>query len=380
MSASATPAGVGGEKAVRVAGGRPAGILIYGMYDISTLSSAPKVRISMMTEALSRQIHTERIVGGRLARAAASLRWLASGGHRRVGAVYVESATTSAMPTDLAFLAVMRLLRRPVGVYFRDAYQLFRGLYPRQRRRQLLSDWLWRFTTPLLKGLASRRFAASAGLARALKLRDAVALGPGADPNLPDLGPGSELLVAHVGGNEWADGFELLIDAMAVVHEKCPAARLLLIGPPLVPARRQSLPDYVESRQSGRGGLAELLREARVCVIPRPITAYSNLAVPVKLLDYLSLGKAVVATAAVETEAILAASGAGIATPDTEAGLADGLLQVLQDADLARRLSANARAFASSPAATWDARATTVLETLGLEGPIAAGTGGTSNG
>ena len=365
MSQPATKAGAGATGAA-AAGGRPPGILIYGMYDISSATSAPKVRIAMMTEALAKQVHAERIVGGRLGRATASIRWLASGGPRRIGAVYVESATTSAMPTDLAFLVVMRLLRRPVGVYFRDAYQLFRGLYPRQRRRQRLSDVLWLLTTPLLKRVASRRFATSAGLARALKLREAVLLGPGADPTLPDLGPGTGPLVAYVGGNEWADGFDLLLDAMVIVHDKRPDARLLLVGPALAAARQEALPPYVESRQSGRSGLAELLAEARVCVIPRPITAYSDLAVPVKLVDYLSLGKPVVATAAAETEAILKTSGAGIATPDTPAGLAEGLLAVISNDDLARRLSANARAYACSPEATWDARAVTVLAALGL--------------
>jgi glycosyltransferase involved in cell wall biosynthesis len=367
MPVPARPAGVGGGSNGFTNSRRPAGILLYGMYDVSSATSAPKVRIAMMTEALSRQIHTERIVGGRFGRAAASVRWLISGGPRRIGAVYVESATTSAMPTDLAFLAIMRLLRRPVGVYFRDAYQLFRGYYPRQRRRQMMSDFLWRVTTPLLKGVASRRFAASAGLARALGLRAAVVLGPGADPSLPDLGPGAKQLVAYVGGNEWADGFDLLLGAMAIVHETCPDAGLRLIGPALTGDRRQSLPPYVESCQSGRAGLAELLRDARVCVIPRPITAYSDLAVPVKLVDYLSFGKPVVATAAAETESILVASGAGIATPDTPAGLAEGLRKVLQDDDLAARLAAGARAYACSPEATWDARAKTVLTALGLD-------------
>ena len=371
MPESARPAGAGGGSPGVATPHRPAGILIYGMYDISSAASAPKVRIAMMTEALSRQIHTEQIVGGRFGRAVASVRWLASGGPRRVGAVYVESATTSAMPTDLAFLAFMRLLRRPVGIYFRDAYQLFRGLYPRLRQRQILSDTLWRVTTPLLKGVASCHFAASAGLARALGLQEAVVLGPGADPTLPDLGPGAQQLVAYVGGNEWADGFDLLLGAMAIVHGKCPDARLLLIGPALAADRKEALPPYVESRQSGRDGLAGLLRDARVCVIPRPITAYSDLAVPVKLVDYLSLGKAVVATAAAETAAILTSSGAGIATPDTVAGLADGLLSVLQDPDLAGRLSANARAYACSPEATWAARAGTVLATLGLRASVA---------
>jgi glycosyltransferase involved in cell wall biosynthesis len=346
--------------------GSRGGILLFGMYDLARLDRAPEVRIARMTEALSRQTHTERICGGRWGRTRAWVGWLARRGPVRVSAVYVESSTASAMPTDLLFLALMRLLRRPVGVYFRDAYQLYRNLYPRRRRRQILSDWLWRLTTPILARIASHRFVPSQGLAGALRLRRAVVLGPGADPGLPDLGAGKAPLVAYVGNTAWADGFDLLLDAMAIVHDRCPEARLRVVGPGLPEERQAALPPYVEFSRSGRDGLSEKLADARVCVIPRPRTVYSDLAVPIKLWDYLSLGKPVVATAATETERILAESGAGIAVPDTPIGLAEGLLGPLTDPRLAGRLAASARAFASSPRQTWDARAGTILRSLGV--------------
>ena len=345
---------------------RPAGILLYGMYDISDARSAPRVRIAMMLAALGREGPVESITGGRWARAARAFRWLLSGGPGRVGAVYVESATASAMPTDLAFLVFMRLVRRPVGVYFRDAYQLFRDTYPRTSRRQVLTDALWRITTPLLRRVATRRYAPSMGLARALRLRDPELLGPGTDPGQPDLGAGTAPVVAYVGGVLAADGFDRLLGAMAIVHDRLPDARLELIG--AQPA--EPLPDYVHSRRSARDGLAEALRPARVCVIPRPINPYSSLAVPVKLLDYLSFGKPVVATAAEETAAILRASGAGVSTPDTAEGLADGLLRLLTDDAEAARMAARARDFTTDPANTWDARARTVR--VSLLGPGAA--------
>jgi glycosyltransferase involved in cell wall biosynthesis len=336
------------------------------MYDISSVSSAPKVRITRMIQALGEATHVEVVTGGRLARFARAVKWLLSGGRGRVGAVYVESATTSAMPTDILFLALMRLLRRPVGVYFRDAYQLYRDLYPRRRRRQILSDWLWRITTPLLALIANRSFAATAGLARAMGLKNATPLGPGTDPDMPDLGAGAHQTVAYVGAYEREDGFELLLSAMEIVHRDCPAARLLMIGPVLRPEKSALVPDYATVTQSGRSGLADLLRDARVCVIPRPVNAYSSLAQPVKLWDYLSMGKPVVATAATETAQVLAESGAGIVTADTPLGLAEGLLDVLTDEAKARHLAARARVFACSSGSTWAARARTVVETLGV--------------
>ena len=352
------------------------GILLYGMYDMSALDRAPTVRIAMMTAALSGRTHTERITGGRFGRFAASVRWLASGGPRRVGAVYVESPTSSAMPTDLAFLALMRLLGKPVGVYFRDAYQLFRDTYPRRARRQILSDVLWRVTTPMLRGIASRCFAPSRRLAEALRLHDPTLLPPGTDPSQPNLGSGAGQVVAYVGSTNTADGFDLLLAAMASVHERCPDATLNLIGSP--PA--DALPGYVQTQRSSREGLPEVLRSARLCVIPRPINAYSNLAVPIKLWDYLSLGKPVVATAATETASILAASGAGIATPDTAEGLAEGLLQLLTDPHEASRLAANARTFACAPGATWDDRARVAIESLGLAEPARSAREPAANG
>ena len=350
---------------------RPSGILILGMYDISDVRSAPQVRITMMTEALSRQADTERIVGGRLARAGASMRWLASGGPRRVGAVYVESATTNAMPTDLMLLALMRLLRKPVGVYFRDAYQLFRDLHPRVRRRQILTDWLWRLSTPLLKSVASVRYAPSRGLAEVLGLPGAVLLPPGTDPALPDLGPGEPDHVAAIVQLGQGSGLDQLLDAMGIVRSHRPAARLRIGTRSVTPEAAGHLPDWVEIVPTDRSSLVDLLRDARVCVLPLPINRYSNLAVAVRLMDFLGFGKPIVATDTIETRAILEASGAGIETTDTPEGLAGGILALLDDEERARLCSTNARAYSCSPTSTWDARASTVLQTLGLaEEPV----------
>ncbi|HEX7612984.1 MAG TPA: glycosyltransferase, partial [Candidatus Limnocylindrales bacterium] len=359
--------------------GRPSGVLLYGMYDTAGLDSAPKVRIEMMAEALSGRIHTERITGGRVGRFLASVRWLISGGPRRVGGVYVESPTANAMPTDLAFLALMRLLRRPVGVYFRDAYQLFRDIHPRTRRRQVLTDFLWRLTTPLLKRVASVRFVPTEGLAQALGLTNAILLPPGTDPKLPDLGIGEPDVVAAIAQVAPGSGLDTLVAAMALVRERRPAARLIVAARSVDGRMAAGLPDWVEVAVGGRVSLAELLRPARVCVLPLPINRYTNLAVAVRLLDLLGFGKPIVATDTSPTRAIIEASGAGTVTLDTAAGLAQGILPILEDARLADRLAENARRYACSPESTWDARALTVLGTLGVA-PAPAAPAASSDG
>jgi glycosyltransferase involved in cell wall biosynthesis len=349
-------------------------VLLYGMYDTAGLDSAPKVRIEMMAAALSGQTHTERITGGRLGRFVASTRWLASGGPRRVGAVYVESPTANAMPTDLTFLALMRLCRRPVGVYFRDAYQLFRDVHPRTRRRQVLTDLL-------LKRVASVQFAPTEGLARVLGLRNAVLLPPGTDPKAPDLGIGEPDVVATIAQFGLGSGLDTLIEAMAIVREKRPGARLRVVSRSAGGAAAGGLPEWVEVVAGGRATLPELLRPGRVCVVPLPINRYTNIAVAVRMLDLLGFGKPIVATDTVEARALIEASGAGAVTLDTAAGMASAIVPILTDEGRARRLAANARLYAGLPASTWSARASTVRACLGLaDAPAAPAAVGAGNG
>jgi glycosyltransferase involved in cell wall biosynthesis len=328
------------------------------MYDASVPASAPRVRIALLAEALERRARLVRADRGRWQRLAALPRVLWQ--LRGVDAVYVESPTGATMPWDLLVLAVARAMRLPVGIYFRDAYQLFRDLYPPGTLRQRLSDLAWRVSLRFLRGLATVRFVPSAGLAAALRLGGAVLLPPGTDPRQPNLGPGDAPLVAYVGALNAADGFNRLLDAMVLVRAELPEARLLVVsgGAP------RELPAWVDVVAADRRDLPRLLAPARACVIPRPINRYTDLARPVKLVDYLSLGKPVVATRAAETAALLAPSDAGLLVADDAAAIAAGVLAVLRDATLAGRLSAAARALAVAPGSSWDDRAAEIVERL----------------
>ena len=344
---------------------RPDGVLLYGMYDVSDPRSAPKVRIAMMRGALGALGPVETITGGRIARAIGGIRWLASGGPRRIGAVYVEAPTSSPMPTDLAFLAFMRLLGRPVGVYFRDAHPLFRDVHPRTHRRQLLTDLFWRGATPLLKAVASVRFAPSAGLARALRISDPVLLPPGTDPATPYLGLGEDEVVGAIVQIGPTSGFDRLLGAMEIVRRERPATRLVVVSR-AVDDQSRALPDWVHVEAAGRTSIAGILRPARVCVLPLPINRYNDLAVAVRLFDMLAFGKPIVATDTIESRALIEASGAGLLAPESAGGMAAAILTLLADRGLAERCSRSGRAYAEDPANTWEARARTVRARLGL--------------
>jgi len=338
-------------------------LVFYGMYDASSPSSAPRVRIRLLSEALARRAIVIELTGSRWRRLMLGLR-LVAGGLRRFDGVYVETATSSAMPWDLWFLAAARVAGLPVGIYFRDAYPLHRDLYPLPGARARLSDLGWRLSVAAYRRLASVSFAPSRGLATALAFRDAVLLPPGTEPGAPDLGIGSMPLVAYVGALTAPVGFDRLVEAMRLVRDALPDARLLAVGStprgaPAIPA-----PDWVEIQQAGRDQLPALLAPATVCVIPLPVNRYTNLAWPLKLSDYLAFGKPIVATATGETAAVIGGSEAAILVGEGPAEIADGLLRVLRNPELARRMAAGSRALARSPGWSWDDRAATIVEHL----------------
>jgi glycosyltransferase involved in cell wall biosynthesis len=100
-------------------------------------------------------------------------------------------------------------------------------------------------------------------------------------------------------------------------------------------------------------------------ITPRRRTPYNDLAVPIKVLEYLGYARPLIATDTTETAAIVRAAGCGIVVPDSAEGLADGITAVVSaDPEQIRRWGAAARQAAVDN--SWDARARRVLALLGL--------------
>jgi glycosyltransferase involved in cell wall biosynthesis len=124
------------------------------------------------------------------------------------------------------------------------------------------------------------------------------------------------------------------------------------------------LPDWIELTPGGRPVLAGLLSGARVCVIPLPLTRYTDLAVPVRLADLVAFGKPIIVTDSVAVRAYLGSSGAAMLVVDTADAIAAAIGRIFRDDDFAAGLARSARAFAEAPSSTWSGRAATVVSSL----------------
>lgn len=156
-----------------------------------------------------------------------------------------------------------------------------------------------------------------------------------------------ELLAVYVGSFAVYQGMDLLFDSMPVVLRRNPAARFVIIGgsDAEIAERKARLAGMsLEERATFLGKippdeLPAYLAAADVLLSPR----ISGVNTPLKLLDYLKAGRAVVATDNLSNRHILDESTAVLAAPDP-ASFAEGILRLLADASLRQRMGARGRA------------------------------------
>jgi glycosyltransferase involved in cell wall biosynthesis len=286
---------------------------------------------------------------------------------RGLDAIYVESSTFLPSPVDLAFLGLARALGIPVLTYIRDAYQLFEEYYPIGSPRRWLGAKAFLPAMRALAAVSSRIAVPSEGLASAVLGHGhrAVVIPPGSRPPLevPRAADADALLFVG-NGRVPAQGGPRLIEAVGRARERGAGLRLVIVSrrgeEPIGPR-----PDWLTIRHGEQEEIERLLPQVVATVIPRPRGPYNDLAVPVKLFDYLSYGRPLLVTDCIEQAAVVRRADAGIVTAGDVDAMADAILRLAgaETAELAS-WATNARRAALDNA--WERRARQILGALGL--------------
>jgi glycosyltransferase involved in cell wall biosynthesis len=346
-------------------------LLLLSMYPLDRGLWGATTRITQLRDALARRVELDVVSGTRAGRARVAVRYLAAGRLRGLAGIYVENATTLPGPADLALLAIARARRIPILTYLRDAQQLFPEYYSATSLKRRASRALFLPATRALIRLSTAVAFPSRGLAAALlgerRAQTALLLPPGA--RLADdypINPSARSLL-FVGSLRYpAHGGSILLEAIERVRARGSLVELICVSRP-----GEELPGPAPTwlrlvRAEGRD-IDALLPQVLASITPRLRTPYNDLAVPIKVMEYLGYGRPLIVTDATETAAIVEAAGCGVIVADTPEGLATGIETVAGATpdQLARWSHAARRAAAAN---SWDARATRVLELLGVTG------------
>ncbi|GIW86084.1 MAG: hypothetical protein KatS3mg108_0408 [Isosphaeraceae bacterium] len=165
------------------------------------------------------------------------------------------------------------------------------------------------------------------------------------DVAVPGVEPGQPV-VMYVGSIVHPNqGVPILIDAMERVWAARPEARCVLVGGPAEAGQeyRARLGEHGDKLIVLAGRMPEevvaLTKRADVLVHAR-LACRENYSVQSKLAVYLAAGKPIVATDFGDYRRLLGETGAGLLTAVEPAAVAEGILKVLNDPELARRLAA----------------------------------------
>jgi len=181
-----------------------------------------------------------------------------------------------------------------------------------------------------------------------------------------------QVYIGFIGGFFPWHGLDTLVEAMAILRHDYPAATLLLVGdgPDKPGLQSMVLQRGLQEAVSfmGRVPFDEVpwwIGASDLCVVlHRPTRFYPGDSM--KLWEYLSCARPVVATAGEGYGDLVEALGAGVSvTSDDARALADGLLRCIKNPVAAARMGQSGRA-AVIRAHTWEARVIELEQTFGV--------------
>lgn len=341
-------------------------ILVLSMYPLEEARSGPTVRIRRLVEELRGRAEVEVVAGFRSRRRLALARYAASGRLNRLDGIYVESSTALPGEADLAFLGLARALGRPVLTYIRDAYQLFPDYYPVDSPKRWLSARAFPVAMRALRAVSNRLAFPSRGLAEAVlgaAAGDALLLPPGAPSpiTIPRRDDAQSLLLVGDLRSPTQGGATLLSAVDRARADGANVDLLCVTRPGGEPPR--PYPDWLRVDRASSAEIPALLPAVLATVIARSPGAYNDLALPIKLMEYLAYGRPLLVTDRRESAALVRAAGCGLVVGDGPDALAAGMRELASAS--AERLDAwSAAAHWAARQHTWGDRAERILREL----------------
>ncbi|MDR2587035.1 MAG: glycosyltransferase family 4 protein [Coriobacteriales bacterium] len=282
---------------------------------------------------------------------------------------------------DITLLQELKRQGIPLALFYGDAYwrfPAFRDVEGTRDRRNLpafLKDsliyWMQRYDWRVYRKTTTRIYFPSASMA---ELFDAPAWGvsfPGTSPLVlepPAARPvGATPTGIYVGGASPRYGTPLLLESFERANAEGNRANLILVCPeerwaqlPEKTRRLEGQPWLQRRTAYGAEQLAPLYQQADFACLPLRRNIYNDFAMAIKLFEYLSYHKPILATDCKEMAAFVASEDIGIVRKDTVESYADGIRQIAGDAQLRANLAA--RCAIVSEQNSWKARAQAILD------------------
>lgn len=215
---------------------------------------------------------------------------------------YIESSTYPIIfHADRILIKHIHKLGIPIGYFYRDFYRKFPRLFPRRKgfvnfiKESVLN--VLQYKTDKILNYADIIYLPSIRAKRLFDYKDMRALPPAGENRLIPH-PYNKTII-YVGGISKHYGENLLIEAFKLLNGNTSEYRLILVCREnewcKMPEEDKHYPWLQCFHESGNA-LAKLYAAAAAAIITKPNNEYNNLAISVKLFEYMSYGLPVIST------------------------------------------------------------------------------------
>lgn len=324
-------------------------IIFYLPYSFGDLNSGSRVRPYKMYNAFLKLGYTVDLIAGTPKERIAKYKEVLSA-RKNYSFCYAEASTYPLNPPyDYRILLGIRRMGVPIGIYYRDAYWKFKNYFHFKGLKRMELLFRYQLDLFLFSKIAAYMFFPTKTLASYFKLRiPKIILPPAGEQCFVKREYKKPLRAVYVGGIKYNFGLELMLKALELVNRSRVQFILEII------CRKNELdemPKHIQtmikapwikiSHISG-DNLKNVYARCHVALIPRIKDVYNDLALPVKLFEYLSFSLPIIATNCKEMAEIIEANECGIVCKDDAQSFANALNLLINDIDKLKQLSCQA--------------------------------------
>lgn len=282
---------------------------------------------------------------------------------------YIESSTNPILiKEDIELIKYIHKLRIPIGYFYRDCYRNRKYQYMVKRSGFInsLKDVylnLLQYRTDKLLKKADIIYFPSRSMANHFNYRNSRLLPPAADM-VNQIERSFDKVAIYVGGISERYGFELLLQTFDKLNSMGEYKLIIVCRKyelKLSDVEIQKRP-WLEIAHVSGDALKPLYERASIALVPL-LSGYNDLAISVKLYEYLSYGLPIVSTDIYEMSKIIENNGVGVVVGQTVNEYAMGIQRVLESKDKWRVMCQKASEMVKN-GNTWNDRASQVVDEL----------------
>ncbi|MBE6055078.1 MAG: glycosyltransferase family 4 protein [Clostridium sartagoforme] len=316
-------------------------ILYITFVDFSEQKSGSSVRPKKIYEAFKNKGINVKLLEGqqnrKLERWKRVIKYFKEIRKEKYDACYIEppSGPIFNFCDHLLMLYISKIKKIPLGVFYRDAFWKLSEWYSKKGIKTKIIVLMHKFDWMIIKYVSKVIYFPSESFANYFEFKNKIILMPGSEiiDNLKD---GEDNTFIYVGGIDGAYGSNLLLDSFKKAFEKNNSLKLNLVcrGENDIIKRYKNEPWLnLHIGKSGSSELKKIYDISKYSIMTLIPGSYSNIAIPIKLFEYISYQKPIISTNCIEIEKIIKKYDIGIITNAEEYSLSEAILSMVTDSD-----------------------------------------------